>query len=294
MFTAHQRQARHTYLRRLSHQNPGMADGLTPCSAQDFLDQDTPVRGQRYACVSFVSPEEVLARKDAFVLGRFTSALGADVREMLDKLDAKFQADPDVQQMTHMLRQRYEYLSTDAGMQEEFAAFRALHSSELDELFHSSNGFQTSIRGFKIRGSYETVDEASVRARAIKKKDPRFHVFIAEVGCWCPWSPNPDDIKDAEYAETQLNTLVKKYKEVQEIKDEVYEARKTEMMKRLEQDKDTWLQSTASRLAAARAADPSISDVTVAPEIVSANKEAADDKLEPSAEQATTDNPQVV
>jgi hypothetical protein len=34
--------------------------------------------------------------------------------------------------------------------------------------------------------------------------DNKFNVYV-QGGCWCPWSPNPDDITDQEYAETNLN-----------------------------------------------------------------------------------------
>ena len=30
----------------------------------DYLDEDKPIRGQNYVCLSFLSPEDVLANKD--------------------------------------------------------------------------------------------------------------------------------------------------------------------------------------------------------------------------------------
>ena len=50
------------------------------------------------------------------------------------------------------------------------------------------------------------------------------------MGCWCPWDPNPNDISDQHYAEDQLNTLMSKYRENQQHKDEVFEDRKNEML----------------------------------------------------------------
>lgn len=224
---------------------------IVSCAEHDYLEQDPAIRGQRFACVSFVSPEEVLAKKDAYIASRFVEHLGRDVNEMFENLDAKFGAqDPEARQTIYMLRERYAYLASDKAMQDEFHAFRTMREGELDDAFRQQQGFQTSIRGFKIRGVYETVDDASARAKAIRKFDDKFHVYIAEVGCWCPWSPNPDDIKNTEYSETQLNTLVKKYNEVQELRAEIYEQRKSEMMKRIEEDKDAWLQKKKQELAA--------------------------------------------
>jgi hypothetical protein len=105
-----------------------------------------------------------------------------------------------------------------------------------------------SIRGFKIRGAYETLDEACKRAASVKRTDARFHVYVAEVGCWCPWSPNPDDISDAQYSEQQLNRLMKGYRESQELRDEDYDARKKRMMTNIAEDRDSWIAAKARAL----------------------------------------------
>ena len=58
--------------------------------------------------------------------------------------------------------------------------------------------------------------------------DTRFDIFVGQVGVWCPWSPNPEDMQEQEYAETQLNTLMKEYKQNMNLRDEFYEMRKRE------------------------------------------------------------------
>ena len=82
------------------------------------------------------------------------------------------------------------------------------------------------MRGIKVRGVFDTIEEAKLRSEFIKKSDSKFDIFIAQVGCWCPWSPNPNDLQDQEFAETQLNTLMKQYKQNMDAKDELFEARK--------------------------------------------------------------------
>lgn len=219
-------------------------------SEEDHLEQDAPIRGQRYACMSFVSPEEVLARKEAFVMRRFLSALAADVEGMLSGMDAAYGAlpsstDPDaprVGESVRLLRERYAYMWDDGAMQEEYRAFAAKGSSELDSEFREAHGeFGTTIRGFKIRGSYDTLEQAQKRAETIRKADDRFHVYVAEVGCWCPWSPNVEDLEDAEYAETQLNTLMKKYKESADSKNALYSDRKDRLVRSMNEERELWL-----------------------------------------------------
>ena len=77
----------------------------------------------------------------------------------------------------------------------------------------------------------------------------KFNIFVAQVGVWCPWSPNPEEIQEQEYAETQLNTLMKGYRENMELRDQFYEQRKEEKIKEAQEQlksalekKDPWLE----------------------------------------------------
>lgn len=226
-------------------------DARVSTKERDFLEQDPPIRGQRFACVSFVSPDDVIDDKDAYILSRFVQSLGEEVASMLDSLDAKYGARSiDDRQTISMVRNRHAYLWSDAEMQAELRMFRSLRGSELDDTFHQMNKFQTSIRGFKIRGVYDSVEEATERAKAIKRFDDKFSVFISEVGCWCPFNPTPEAISNAEYGETELNTLMKAYVESQDKRDEIYEARKQSMMKQIANEKDEWLRMKQEGLAA--------------------------------------------
>ena len=103
---------------------------------------------------------------------------------------------------------------------------KSVNESDVERLYHKENNFQTSMRGIKVRGVFDTVEEARMRSEFLKKQDKNFNIFIGQVGCWCPWSPNPDDLSNQEYSETQLNTLMKEYKKNQESKDDIFEKRK--------------------------------------------------------------------
>lgn len=234
--------------------NDAAASDTVPVKERDYLDQDPPVRGQRYACMSFVAPEDVLADKATFVMGRFLRSLAADVSNMLDSLDAKYGTRSlDDRETIAMVRSRHAYLWSDEEMQSELRTYRTLKGPDLDDEFHSSNGFQTSLRGFKVRGVYESVDEATDRAKSIRKFDDKFNVFIAEVGCWCPFNPTPESIRNAEYVETELNTLMKAYKEGQDKRDSLYEERKANMLDQLAKDRDEWLRHKQDELAQTQA-----------------------------------------
>lgn len=325
-----------------------------PVSEEDHLDVDPPIRNQRYACISFMSPEDVLAKKDVFMFQQYMQSVTADLNEMLTNMDACFNppsapADggsgsggeatersvpavtitvedgeakaPDapeadapaadapeaapaaaaettvasieaarlrlsqfVKETVHLVRDRYSVLLGDPmAMQAEYQTFCSLKSDALDEAFRAAFPFKTTIRGFKIRGVYDSLDDARKRCKQIEAFDPKFHVFVAEVGCWCPWSPNPDDIQDAVYAETQLNTLMKNYKEGQASRDMAYDERKTMMMDRIAEDRTAWLQTRVKALSSTIAANAHVPAPPPRPAAAEAEAEAEAKETETEA-----------
>jgi membrane-associated HD superfamily phosphohydrolase len=217
---------------------------LIPVDKVDYLDQDAQVRGQNYVCLSFLSPEDVIVRREAFFFQRFLSAVGQDVVNLLDGIAAKFGPnDPNVVETVSILKERHKYLVSDQAMDEEYRFYVEKKEKELSKEFDEQVQFRTSIRGIKVRGVYETLAEAMNRVESIKRVDPKFNVYVAEVGCWCPWSPNPDDIQDVKYAETQLNTLMKSYKDNLSKRDEYYQNRKETLLKAIAENQEALTKS---------------------------------------------------
>jgi hypothetical protein len=178
---------------------------LVSTKETDYLDEDKPIRGQNYVLLSFISPEDVLINKEAYYFSKFLSGFSKDMNTLFSGILSKY---PDSKDLIDTLKNNHLYESD----------------------FHRDNNFQTSIRGIKVRGTYDTAEEAKAKCEALKKHDNNFDIFIAQVGCWCPWSPNPNDLQNQEYSETQLNTLMKKYKENMENKDVMFEKRKQEKL----------------------------------------------------------------
>ena len=59
-----------------------------------------------------------------------------------------------------------------------------------------------------------------MRAKKLQKSDPDHNIYVGQVGKWLPWDPKPSDVGEQEYAEEQLNTLMKKYKENEEQREQ--------------------------------------------------------------------------
>ena len=158
-------------------------------TSTDYLEVDTPIPGQSYSCLSFVSPENVIKDKNLQYIHKFLKTIAKN-----------YDLDRDT-------------------IVEKYKDFLYINEEKLEEEYNQENDFKTSVRGVKIRGVYSTLQEAQFRAGKLQKLDPNFNVYVGQVGYWLPWDPRPDKISGQEYAEGELNELVKKYQENQENKD---------------------------------------------------------------------------
>ena len=191
----------------------------------DYLDEDKPIRGQNYVLLSFISPEDVIANKEAYYFSRFLTQFSKDMGTLFNGILAKY---PDSKDLIDTVKNNHMYISDVQEMQEQYSFFKSANSTEIESDYHRDNSFQTTIRGLKVRGVFDTLEDARNRSEFLKKADKNFDIFIGQVGCWCPWAPNPNELQNQEYSETQLNTLMKKYKENMENRDVMFEKRKNE------------------------------------------------------------------
>ena len=189
----------------------------------DYLDEDKPIKNQNYCLLSFVSPEEVLVNKEAYYLKYFFDKFSKDMDTLFNGLKNVF---PDKTDMIDNIRDDHKYLFDLKALDEQYKFSKSVNNSDVEKEFHKDNNFQTTIRGIKVRGVFDTIEEARNRSEFLKKQDKAHNIFIGQVGCWCPFSPNPDELENQEYSETQLNTLMKEYKKNIDARDEVFEKRK--------------------------------------------------------------------
>ena len=199
---------------------------------KDFLDQDDPIRGQNYVCMSFLSPEDVIKDKESYYIEAFFKKFIERNNELFNGLETLF---PDKSNELRSIREQYSIYFEEDNIDKEYKAFKNINEKEITDKYSNDNDFKTNIRGIKIRGSYESLKEAQIRAEVLKKKEENKHnIYVGQVGCWCPWSANPEDIPNPEYAETQLNTLMREYNKNKEANDTFYEFRKKDLLERKE------------------------------------------------------------
>ena len=168
---------------------------------EDYLEEDKPIPGQKYVCLSFISPDKVLGTKLEFQMYNFLK-----------------HSNPD-------------YSKTYEAFREEFKYYLEENEEKLQESFDETVDYQTNVRGVKVRGVYDNLRAANIRAKVLQKLDRSFHVYVGQVGYWLPWDPTANNVEDQEYAEPELNRLVKEYKQNETKKDLFYEEQKREKQK---------------------------------------------------------------
>lgn len=73
-----------------------------------------------------------------------------------------------------------------------------------------------NIRGLKIRGCFETREEADKHVEKLRQADKLFDIYVGEVGKWLPWDET-EQVEDEKYDDEQLQTLMEGYKKSRHI-----------------------------------------------------------------------------
>lgn len=189
---------------------------------EDFLEVDPKIPGQNFCCLSFVSPDRVIKQKEVTFVTKFL--------EHLFNGDDQYTID-----MREKMTKQEEKVSYE-DVKKFYEDWKYSRNDKLEAEFYEQNDFRTTMRGLKIRGTYDTHKEASVRAQVLRRKDPSFNVFVGQVGSWLPWDPECDKIQEQEYQEQMLNDLVKKYKENMDDSNDMYDQLKEEQIKKAREE----------------------------------------------------------
>ena len=167
----------------------------------DYLEVDETIPGQNYVCLSFLSPETLMQNKEAFKCVKFLQSYCKDQKLKFNDVYSSYQD------------------------------FTYKYEDKLQRDFDEQNDFQTSLRGLKVRGVYDTRGAAEDRAKKLSTLDSGFHTFVGQVGYWLPWDPNADKVADEVFQNSQLNDMMEKYQENNINRDMFYEEQKREKVK---------------------------------------------------------------
>ena len=188
-------------------------------SLVDYLDEDPEVPTQKYCIVSFLSPEKIVKQKQEFMFEEFVKFMDYDwkvkgLEHFMAFLAKKYSLKVEelIADATEFGKVREKEIR-ETDVPEQWQVFLLKHEKDLQEKFDNSVEFKTNIRGVKLRRVFSTVEEAQVMAKVFQRKYPKDNLFIGKVGAWLPWDPSEHLMPEVEYAEKELNELMRRYKE---------------------------------------------------------------------------------
>lgn len=180
----------------------------------DLLEEDKPIAGQKFVCISFVSPEKILKQKDIFFFEEFLKKW--DLNKSMDKFvqflnfvsyKHKLNFEDIISDFKEFCKEEKEVIAK-SSMSDDYKTFVDKNEEELEKQFGIQYNFQTSSRGIKVRGIYPTMEEAELRCKMLREVDPHHDVFVGPVGLWMPWDPEAYKTGKVEYLEEELNQLM--------------------------------------------------------------------------------------
>jgi hypothetical protein len=177
----------------------------------DYLDEDPVISSQKYCVVSVLTPKN------------FKQSVEIDSKildEVVPANELPLDSSITIEQHNNVLKEL-------AGVKTQLLRFKKEKESEQQKI---------TMYTFKVRGSYDTVEEAQKRITYLNSIDSNVNIYLAEVGKWCPFDDDPEKAKDAVYKDDELNRLMKGYKENQEKGKQLFEQRKADMVAKALQD----------------------------------------------------------
>lgn len=200
----------------------------------DLLDEDQALAGQKFVCLSFLSPEKILKQKEQFYFERFIKQY--DLFKSLEKFTQFLNF------VSYKYKISFEKLQSDLedfakqeqdnifniSLYAEYKTYIDHNEEKLELLFNQENKFQTSTRGLKVRGCFPSQEEAEMRCKVLRELDPNHDILVGPVGIWVPWHPEAYKTGKVEYLESELNELMNE-------KQKNEKAAKTEFDKRIKE-----------------------------------------------------------
>ena len=190
-----------------------LENGETNPKYIDLCDEDPPIAGQKFACLSFVSPEKILKKRENYIFeqflaqGEFSKCMEKSM-DFLNFLAYKYhlKIDDVMADFTEFVKDEDVKMKA-SGVDDDFKTYMEKNEDKLNEQFQRAHAFQTSVRGMKLRGVFPTQEEAEMKCKKLREVDPNHDIFVGPVGMWIPWDPDAYKTGRIEFMEEELNQL---------------------------------------------------------------------------------------
>jgi hypothetical protein len=210
----------------------------------DYLEEDAEIPTQRYAIISFISPERVIQQKEKYFVEKFVEWLEYDwkiqgIEQFMVFLSKKYSLKVD--DLMGDLQEFVKVHNADirkTDIQEKWEVFLLKNEKDLESQFTEKVGFRTNVRGVKVRRIFANLEECQTYSKVLQRRFPRDNLYIGKVGCWLPWDPSEHMMPEVEYAEKELNELMRKYKENEVNRDIFFEEEKQQKIEAQKKEND--------------------------------------------------------
>ena len=206
-------------------------DGTENPKYVDLLGEDKAISGQKFCCLSFLSPEKILKDKKIFLFEKFLKHFDTDesvkkFSQFLNFISYKYDLDfaKIMSDFDEFFKSEKDKLS-DTTILDKYKNFLDSKEEELQNEFDTLNDFKTNVRGVKIRGSFQTQEEAQLRCRMLREIDPNHDIYVGQVGMWMPFDPDAYRTGNVEYMEDELNHLMHEKNKSEEIAKRTFQKR---------------------------------------------------------------------
>lgn len=220
----------------------------------DLLDEDKPISGQKYVCLSFISPEHHIKNKNLFYFEKFLANFEfkktfEKYTQFLHFLSYKYNLDfnkltKDMEEFVEEEKDKLFLTSLD----DEYKSFLDIKEEDLQKEYNKLHEFQTNTRGIKVRGVFGSQEEAELRCKFLRDADPNHDVYVGGVGIWMPFHPEAYKTGRVEYLEKDLNELMAQKKKNDEISKEQFKERVKESKKKAIQENIAKAQKEGNKL----------------------------------------------
>lgn len=203
----------------------------------DYLEEDPEIPTQRYCIISFISPEKTIKQKQEFMNEKFVEWLEYDwkvdgmnnyVAFLAKKYNLKVD---DLFKDLEDFRKIHNDAIRKTDIHEKYQVFLLKNEKDLESQFTEKVEFRTNVRGVKVRRVFGNLEECQTFAKVMQKRYPHDNLYIGKVGAWLPWDPSEHMMPEVEYAEKELNELMRKYKENEVNREIFFEEEKAEKIK---------------------------------------------------------------
>jgi len=221
----------------------------------DLLEEDKPISGQKFVCISFISPEKILKQKEAFFFQEFLKRWEFNKSmekfvQFLNFISYKYNLTFDdlTNDFNEFITDEKEKLIKDSSFENDYRTFVDKCEEELELAFNKQHQFQTSTRGLKIRGSYSSQEEAELRCKLLREVDPNHDILVGPVGVWMPWDPDAYKTGKVEYLEEELNQLMNEKNKNESFAKSSFEQRIKETKQKAMEDNKKKAELTGNKL----------------------------------------------